>query len=107
MLRVELYRMCVMRRTTRENGAIAADARSEQLHRRHAPDKVNRGGLVRGASASQRGSAACYRACDEAARRNDCALGRDRKSTRLNSSHGSISYAVFCLKKKNNASGGR
>src|SRR5207245_11742763 len=28
------------------------------------------------------------------------ALG-DRKSTRLNSSHGSISYAVFCLKKKN------
>src|SRR2546422_5456133 len=27
--------------------------------------------------------------------------GRDRKSTRLNSSHGYISYAVFCLKKKN------
>src|SRR6266542_6343864 len=27
--------------------------------------------------------------------------GKDRKSTRLNSSHGSISYAVFCLKKKN------
>src|SRR5207249_7200913 len=27
--------------------------------------------------------------------------GRDRKSTRLNSSHVSISYAVFCLKKKN------
>src|SRR4051794_41310444 len=26
--------------------------------------------------------------------------GRDRKSTRLNSSHPSISYAVFCLKKK-------
>src|SRR5438128_9076014 len=26
--------------------------------------------------------------------------GVDRKSTRLNSSHGSISYAVFCLKKK-------
>src|SRR5690242_21489053 len=26
----------------------------------------------------------------------------DRKSTRLNSSHMSISYAVFCLKKKNN-----
>src|SRR5699024_11260420 len=35
-----------------------------------------------------------------------CALltfgrNRDRKSTRLNSSHVSISYAVFCLKKKN------
>src|SRR5206468_10656007 len=27
---------------------------------------------------------------------------RDRKSTRLNSSHDQISYAVFCLKKKNN-----
>src|SRR5437773_7395485 len=28
--------------------------------------------------------------------------GSDRKSTRLNSSHITISYAVFCLKKKNN-----
>src|SRR2546430_11194572 len=28
-------------------------------------------------------------------------LHRDRKSTRLNSSHSQISYAVFCLKKKN------
>src|SRR2546422_1336181 len=32
------------------------------------------------------------------ARRDDTEL--DRKSTRLNSSHGYISYAVFCLKKK-------
>src|SRR5438309_8541469 len=32
-------------------------------------------------------------------RRHHGAL-RDRKSTRLNSSHSSISYAVFCLKKK-------
>src|SRR3989449_5891519 len=35
--------------------------------------------------------------------RPDCAPGgscADRKSTRLNSSHGYISYAVFCLKKK-------
>src|SRR3712207_9455770 len=29
-------------------------------------------------------------------------LKADRKSTRLNSSHANISYAVFCLKKKNN-----
>src|SRR3712207_8503181 len=29
-------------------------------------------------------------------------IQRDRKSTRLNSSHANISYAVFCLKKKNN-----
>src|SRR5690348_18225259 len=35
---------------------------------------------------------------------DDCGevdLAQDRKSTRLNSSHPSISYAVFCLKKKN------
>src|SRR3989454_9112726 len=31
-------------------------------------------------------------------------MGRDRKSTRLNSSHLVISYAVFCLKKKTTAS---
>src|SRR2546428_5002448 len=30
--------------------------------------------------------------------------GKDRKSTRLNSSHDQISYAVFCLKKKKNKS---
>src|SRR2546422_5955463 len=29
-----------------------------------------------------------------------CQVAGDRKSTRLNSSHGYISYAVFCLKKK-------
>src|SRR3712207_7755550 len=37
--------------------------------------------------------------------RNDPAKAReliDRKSTRLNSSHANISYAVFCLKKKTN-----
>src|SRR3712207_8368661 len=36
----------------------------------------------------------------------DCLWGkaRDRKSTRLNSSHANISYAVFCLKKKNKKS---
>src|SRR3712207_8811360 len=31
---------------------------------------------------------------------NRLRLARDRKSTRLNSSHANISYAVFCLKKK-------
>src|SRR2546430_11220414 len=33
--------------------------------------------------------------------RSDGPHGGDRKSTRLNSSHSQISYAVFCLKKKN------
>src|SRR5258708_28183428 len=37
-------------------------------------------------------------ACDRLMRRH---LAQDRKSTRLNSSHQIISYAVFCLKKKN------
>src|SRR2546430_8757626 len=40
---------------------------------------------------------------DRAGDRRDLCLhgvGRDRKSTRLNSSHSQISYAVFCLKKK-------
>src|SRR2546430_3607812 len=52
------------------------------------------------------------RAARRAAADNDevtlrCAHG-DRKSTRLNSSHSQISYAVFCLKKKNPlASGAR
>src|SRR5947209_20623858 len=32
---------------------------------------------------------------------------RDRKSTRLNSSHANISYAVFCLKKKKNEEQGQ
>src|SRR5215208_7412198 len=36
--------------------------------------------------------------CNGCRRRRD----RDRKSTRLNSSHVAISYAVFCLKKKKN-----
>src|SRR2546422_2093217 len=45
-------------------------------------------------------------ACSEQgaqAQRNKAASSQtqDRKSTRLNSSHGYISYAVFCLKKKN------
>src|SRR2546422_8486529 len=35
-----------------------------------------------------------------AGRDADHVRSRDRKSTRLNSSHGYISYAVFCLKKK-------
>src|SRR3712207_8747469 len=46
------------------------------------------------------GGAGAHRAAphaDDAARRQG-----DRKSTRLNSSHANISYAVFCLKKKNN-----
>src|SRR3712207_7518900 len=58
---------------------LAADLVSDALRpaeRRHLPDAVD-------------GEARLPRA-------------RDRKSTRLNSSHANISYAVFCLKKKTN-----
>src|SRR3712207_7099736 len=37
---------------------------------------------------------------DAAFQGRGCAISIDRKSTRLNSSHANISYAVFCLKKK-------
>src|SRR2546422_7090798 len=40
----------------------------------------------------------------EGRRCHDAVVMTDRKSTRLNSSHGYISYAVFCLKKKKNTS---
>src|SRR3712207_7612045 len=41
------------------------------------------------------------RRVDAPGRAGDEAVEADRKSTRLNSSHANISYAVFCLKKKN------
>src|SRR2546430_7592761 len=50
-----------------------------------------------------REATATYGRVDRQPRRrnsNEAALGSDRKSTRLNSSHSQISYAVFCLKKK-------
>src|SRR2546422_1416530 len=41
------------------------------------------------------------RKCGSGACPSSTSPATDRKSTRLNSSHGYISYAVFCLKKKN------
>src|SRR5437868_13571701 len=60
-----------------------------------------------------RGAAAVVFALDDADRRRPClraaagavAAREIRKSTRLNSSHVSISYAVFCLKKKDSNAG--
>src|SRR5207253_10876993 len=49
--------------------------------------------------AARRHHARVRRRCGRS-RRALRASGRDRKSTRLNSSHVAISYAVFCLKKK-------
>src|SRR2546422_3036802 len=56
------------------------------------PPRADSGAQVQGAR----------RHAAEIVRLVDFVLG-DRKSTRLNSSHGYISYAVFCLKKKNKA----
>src|SRR5437868_8841251 len=64
----------LFRSPTGERALSRAQRRSELLLRRHA--------LLRDRRAKSRRSR------------------RDRKSTRLNSSHVSISYAVFCLKKK-------
>src|SRR3712207_7290834 len=55
-----------------------------------------------------RGPGVCMSSCDHGAPHRPHAHPRadlllDRKSTRLNSSHANISYAVFCLKKNNNA----
>src|SRR2546430_13677824 len=58
----------------------------------------SRDGDLRGAR-RQRGD----RHQDEAPLAAASARPRDRKSTRLNSSHSQISYAVFCLKKKKKA----
>src|SRR5689334_24553589 len=59
---------------------------------RRGGDRRRAGGRVR----RNRRSGEPRRQVDDPARRGD------RKSTRLNSSHSSISYAVFCLKKKKN-----
>src|SRR2546427_3220129 len=53
---------------------------------------------MRPARTTARGASSRDCACPPSGR--DSRSGRDRKSTRLNSSHSQISYAVFCLKKK-------
>src|SRR5262245_62595288 len=53
-----------------------------------------------GAAANQQRRSIAYLGVDLYAREQANHFGGDRKSTRLNSSHLGISYAVFCLKKK-------
>src|SRR5687768_17701145 len=54
----------------------------------------------KGPQCPHRGAGFCIRAPSAKCHGDGEALKGDRKSTRLNSSHGYISYAVFCLKKK-------
>src|SRR5256886_3899522 len=57
-------------------------------------------GQARGAARADGGQCASEMAPNLPAKRDRSRHRRDRKSTRLNSSHSQISYAVFCLKKK-------
>src|SRR3712207_7172433 len=70
--------------------------RSAQADRR----SRRRPGTARGQVRRQAQGAAAAAAEAEAADDLGLDAGLDRKSTRLNSSHANISYAVFCLKKK-------
>src|SRR2546427_2100579 len=67
---------------------------ADRHHGAQAPSAAARGADLRGIGLQRlrRGAVVRHRRSGEAA--------RDRKSTRLNSSHSQISYAVFCLKKK-------
>src|SRR3712207_7221084 len=68
-----------------------SEREAHRLHG-HAPARCAEGG----------GDVLARRRVPRRARRSGAGLaGGDRKSTRLNSSHANISYAVFCLKKKN------
>src|SRR5207245_11468281 len=73
--------------------------RSARADRPHPPLAFHRGRgePLQGARSGARGAAL---AADRGLPRQSRSTRSDRKSTRLNSSHGSISYAVFCLKKK-------
>src|SRR2546422_8056928 len=66
------------------------------------PDTISGLGARNIGSAAMSGRVAAIAAVKEDGRLTDYvgAASGDRKSTRLNSSHGYISYAVFCLKKK-------
>src|SRR5438874_8858171 len=77
-----LFRSLVHRGSVRESAGRRR--RRLGLHRRHGEEPELRAGVER----------------PHRARRGGRGDVRDRKSTRLNSSHVEISYAVFCLKKK-------
>src|SRR3712207_7769964 len=66
----------------------------------HKPNRTGTGGNVPGAASHEEHRGVVYDFTrGERVGLRDC-LDLDRKSTRLNSSHANISYAVFCLKKK-------
>src|SRR2546429_3119377 len=85
-----LFRSHAPRRSRRRRGGVGA---LEERHARRARTRGSRAAAGRGGGRWSRRARGLRRG---GGRR------RDRKSTRLNSSHGYISYAVFCFKKKKN-----
>src|SRR2546422_9328411 len=79
------------------------ELRSGGQHEHRRAQTVGRvGGAQRGGEIRLRAVDAIGKRVAQRVQRRRVALELDRKSTRLNSSHGYISYAVFCLKKKKN-----
>src|SRR2546422_4409314 len=64
------------------------------------PRNIRRGASEAKARLAKKSEALDLRVTSAIMIMDDLVTRRDRKSTRLNSSHGYISYAVFCLKKK-------
>src|SRR2546427_8598553 len=84
-----------------------ADAALEERSHDRDDTRVHGGeaGVVQVDARNRRGGAAtgsCGRRSERPCHSSRSPGVRDRKSTRLNSSHSQISYAVFCLKKKKN-----
>src|SRR5437870_11527441 len=61
---------------------------------------IHQGGVFHKGPVTVRCTPDCERCHQNTSHRRTCYAESDRKSTRLNSSHVAISYAVFCLKKK-------
>src|SRR3712207_8418264 len=83
-------------------GPYSTGARGTPRREAEARAGTWRGGAAEGCGAEGCGAAARVRGARRGARVVDAGerLHTDRQSTRLNSSHANISYAVFCLKKK-------
>src|ERR1035438_8659062 len=81
-----------------EGGAIDRDAGTRVAQQSLSPELAH----VMGNDLARSADILCQQLVGERRHRHRAvlALGSDRKSTRLNSSHLGISYAVFCLKKK-------
>src|SRR5687768_18092484 len=89
-----LFPYTTLFRSSHAEGEVGGVVRYREVHRsaRHGAPRQQRGALLHG----RRTSRGRYRVDAQ----QTIPAAQDRKSTRLNSSHGYISYAVFCLKKK-------